>query len=188
MPMKISTHPIDGLLSLEPTVFGDSRGYFFEHWSRERYQAAGIPGDFVQDNVSLSARGILRGLHIQCPNAQGKLVQVLHGEVFDVAVDVRRNSPSFAKYSGMVLSAENHLQFWVPPGFAHGFLVLSETALFQYKCTRYYAPSDELTIRWDDPEIGIDWPIRSPNLSAKDARGVLLRDVPPDRLPLEPHG
>jgi len=182
--MELLQTAIPGVVIIEPRVFGDPRGWFSESWQQQRYQEAGIPGPFVQDNQSFSGHGILRGLHCQHPFAQGKLVQVLIGEVFDVAVDIRRGSPSFGRWVGVHLSGDNHRQFWVPPGFAHGFVVLSETALFTYKCTDYYHPETEFSIRWDDPDIGIDWPLAtSPSLSAKDAAAPLLRDLPTDRLP-----
>ena len=180
--MNVIPCEIPGLLIIEPQVFGDARGFFMESWNRQRYRDAGLAGDFVQDNVSLSRRGILRGLHFQNPGGQGKLVSALHGEVFDVAVDLRRRSPTFGRWYGLTLSAENHRQFFVPPGFAHGFAVLSETALFAYKCTELYAPQNEVTLAWNDPEIGIPWPLAAPQLSAKDARGLPLRDIPKDRL------
>lgn len=180
--MNVIPCEIPGLLIIEPKVFGDARGFFMETWNRQRYRDAGLAGDFVQDNVSLSRRGILRGLHFQNPGGQGKLVSALQGEVFDVVVDLRRRSPTFGRWYGLTLSAENHRQFFVPPGFAHGFAVLSETALFAYKCTELYAPQNEVTLAWNDPEIGIQWPLASPQLSAKDARGLPLRDIPPDRL------
>ncbi len=138
--------------------------------------------DFVQDNVSFSRRGILRGLHFQNPKPQGKLLQVLQGEVFDVAVDIRRASPTCGKWHGLVLSGENKRQFYIPPGFAHGFAVLSETAFFQYKCTEFYSPKDEMAIRWDDPDLGIEWPLKEPLLSERDGKAQRLRDVPPERL------
>jgi dTDP-4-dehydrorhamnose 3,5-epimerase len=180
--MNILTCDISGLLIIEPKVFGDARGFFLETWNLLRYREAGIAADFVQDNVSFSRRGILRGLHCQNPKPQGKLLEVLLGEVFDVAVDVRRSSPTFGKWHGLVLSADNKRQFYVPPGFAHGFAVLSETALFHYKCTEFYSPKDEMAIRWDDPDIGIKWPLEEPQLSERDAKGLLLRDIPPERL------
>ncbi len=180
--MKVLTCQISGLLTVEPKVFGDARGFFLETWNRRRYREAGVAGDFVQDNVSFSRRGILRGLHFQNPNPQGKLLQVLQGEVFDVAVDIRRSSPTFGKWHGLVLSADNKRQFYIPAGFAHGFLVLSETALFHYKCTEFYSPQDELAIRWDDPDIGIAWPMKGPLVSERDAKGLRLRDVPRERL------
>ena len=154
--MEVKKTAIDGAYIIEPKVFGDQRGFFLETYSQKRYQDAGIPGIFVQDNLSLSRRGVLRGLHFQNPNAQGKLVSAPMGEVFDVAVDIRVNSPTFGKWVGVHLSGENKRQFWVPPGLAHGFVVLSETALFSYKCTQYYAPQDEHAIMWNDPDIGIE--------------------------------
>lgn len=181
--MKVETTEISGLLVIQPDVFGDTRGFFMETWNRRRYVEAGLPEvDFVQDNISLSRRGTLRGLHFQNPRAQGKLVSVLEGEVYDVAVDLRRSSPTFGRWHGIRLDAENKVQFYIPPGFAHGFAVLSETALFHYKCTDYYSPQDELAIRWDDPDIGIVWPLENPILSARDARAPLLKDVPVERL------
>jgi dTDP-4-dehydrorhamnose 3,5-epimerase len=180
--MNVLRCQLDGLLMFEPKVFGDARGFFLETWNERRYREAGIHGTFVQDNLSFSRRGILRGLHFQNPNPQGKLLQVLQGEVFDVAVDIRRNSPTFGRWHGERLSSENKRQFYVPPGFAHGFVVLSEIALFHYKCTHSYSPKDELAIRWDDPDIGIDWPLKDPLLSERDAKGVWLRDAPRERL------
>jgi dTDP-4-dehydrorhamnose 3,5-epimerase len=180
--MNVITCDIPGLLVIEPKVFGDARGFFMETWNRQRYAAAGLDWDFVQDNVSLSRHGILRGLHFQNPAGQGKLVYVLQGEVYDVAVDLRKSSPTFGRSYGLMLSAENKRQFFVPPGFAHGFAVLSETALFVYKCTSLYAPQNELTLAWNDPELGINWPLEAPVLSEKDARGLRLRDIPRDRL------
>ena len=177
--MIVREGPLAGLLVIEPEVFGDHRGFFLEIYSRARYADAGIAAELVQDNLSFSARGVLRGLHFQNPEAQGKLVSVLQGEVFDVAVDVRRGSPTFGRWHGETLSAENKRQFWIPPGFAHGFCVTSETALFAYKCSAYYAPRCEHTIRWDDPEIGIAWPVEKPSLSEKDMAGVLLSEMDP---------
>jgi dTDP-4-dehydrorhamnose 3,5-epimerase len=180
--MNVIRGPISGLLTIEPKVFGDARGFFLETWNLGRYRAAGLDADFVQDNLSFSRRGILRGLHFQNPKPQGKLLQVLLGEVFDVAVDIRRSSPTFGKWHGLVLSAENKRQFYIPPGFAHGFVVLSETALFHYKCTECYSPKDEMAIRWDDPDIGVEWPLKEPLLSERDTQGMRLRDAPPERL------
>jgi dTDP-4-dehydrorhamnose 3,5-epimerase len=180
--MNVITCDIPGLLVIEPKVFGDVRGFFMETWNRQRYAVAGLDWDFVQDNLSLSRRGILRGLHFQNPGGQGKLVYVLQGEVYDVAVDLRKSSPTFGRSYGLTLSAENKRQFFVPPGFAHGFAVLSETALFVYKCTSLYAPQNELTLAWNDPELGIKWPLEAPVLSEKDTRGLRLRDLPRDRL------
>ncbi|WP_018175268.1 MULTISPECIES: dTDP-4-dehydrorhamnose 3,5-epimerase [unclassified Thioalkalivibrio] len=181
--MKVTETSLPGVLIVEPRIFGDRRGYFLETYHRDRYSEAGIPGQFVQDNLSFSCCGTLRGLHLQHPHAQGKLVQVLQGEVFDVAVDVRRGSPSFGKWTGVWLSAENHRQFWIPEGFAHGFCVVSETALFSYKCTDIYHPDCELSIRWDDPDIGIDWPPVRVSLSDKDSAAANLAAVPEDALP-----
>ncbi len=180
--MNILRSELPGLLVVEPKVFGDARGFFMESWNSRRYQEAGIPGAFVQDNFSFSRRGTLRGLHYQNPNAQAKLVSVLQGEVYDVAVDLRRSSPKFGKWHGVRLSSENKIQFFVPAGFAHGFVVLSETALFHYKCTEYYSPQHEKTIAWNDPDLGIDWPIKEPILSAKDAKGLRLQDMAAENL------
>jgi len=181
--MKVHAASIEDLLIIEPSVFGDERGFFMEAYSRDRYAEAGLPREFVQDNVSLSARGILRGLHLQHPNGQGKLCQVLEGEVFDVAVDVRVGSPSFGRWEGITLSSENKRQFYVPPGFAHGFCVLSARALFSYKCTDFYSAPSELGVAWNDPDLGIEWPIDAPQLSAKDAKNPRLTDIPPRELP-----
>jgi dTDP-4-dehydrorhamnose 3,5-epimerase len=181
--MKVTPCGLAGLLLVEPDVFGDARGFFLETWQEQRYREAGIAGPFVQDNVSFSRRGILRGLHFQNPSAQGKLMSVLEGEVFDVAVDLRRSSPTFGRWHGVRLSGENHAQFYVPPGFAHGFQVVSEAALVFYKCTDFYTPRHELAIAWNDPAIGVQWPIAEPVLSAKDRCGMRLSDVPADRLP-----
>ena len=182
--MKVRETELPGVLIVEPDRFGDSRGFFQEIWHESRYREAGIPGPFVQDNMSLSARGVLRGLHFQHPNGQGKLVYVLQGEVFDVAVDIRTDSPTFGKWVGYSLSADNGRQFYVPPGFAHGFCVKSESALFAYKCTDFYNPRTEGAIRWDDAAIGIDWPLADPLVSAKDAEAPLLAKIDPARLPL----
>ena len=171
------------VLLIEPGRFGDARGYFMETWHQERYAAAGIKLAFVQDNLSRSAHGILRGLHLQHPNAQGKLVYVLEGEVFDVAVDVRVGSPNFGKWTGAHLSSEDHRQLWIPPGFAHGFCVTSETAMFAYKCTALYSVADELGVAWNDPALAISWPVAEPRLSAKDAALPRLAELDPARLP-----
>lgn len=181
--MKVEPTGLPGVLLITPDVYGDDRGCFFESWNRQRYAAAGLDVQFVQDNVSLSRRGILRGLHFQNPQGQGKLVQALQGEVFDVAVDIRRGSPTFGKWYGCKLSDVNRLQLFVPAGFAHGFCVTSETALFAYKCTEFYNPQTEFSLKWDDPDIGIDWPVREPELSGKDAAGWLLADFPGTHLP-----
>jgi dTDP-4-dehydrorhamnose 3,5-epimerase len=153
-----------------------------ETWNKARYEEAGIRAEFVQENLSFSQQGVLRGLHFQNPNPQGKLVSVLQGEVYDVAVDIRTGSPTFGQWEAVTLSAENRRQFYVPPGFAHGFCVTSETALFAYKCTDFYDPQAEGCIRWDDPDLAIDWPVSQPELSAKDAAGVRLSDLPESRL------
>ena len=181
--MKVEPGRIPGLLIIEPKVFGDERGFFMESYSRDRYAEAGVPAEFVQDNLSLSARGILRGLHLQHPNDQGKLCSVLQGEVFDVAVDVRVGSPTFGQWEGVTLSAENKRQFYVPPGFAHGFCVLSERALFSYKCTDFYSAQSEIGVIWNDPDLGIEWPIEAPRLSAKDGENPRLKDIHPTKLP-----
>jgi dTDP-4-dehydrorhamnose 3,5-epimerase len=182
--MKVQETELPGVLLVEPDRFGDARGFFQEIWHEERYREAGIPGPFVQDNMSLSAHGVLRGLHFQNPNGQGKLVYVLQGEVFDVAVDIRAGSPTFGKWVGYSLSADNGRQFYVPSGFAHGFCVTSESALFAYKCTDFYNHRTEGAVRWDDPAIGIDWPIADPAVSAKDAEAPLLAEVDPAKLPV----
>lgn len=182
--MKVSATELPGVLRIEPAAFEDARGYFFENFSERRFAEHGVPSRFVQDNVSCSAHGTLRGLHMQSPPlAQGKLVQVLHGEVFDVSVDVRIGSPHFGKWIGVALSALNRVQLFIPAGFAHGFCVTSVQAVFAYKCTDYYAPKSELALAWNDPDIGIAWPIDAPALSPKDASAPRLRDVPRDRLP-----
>ena len=181
--MNIITTDIVDAVIIEPKVFGDHRGYFLETFSAERYQKAGITHNLVQDNLSFSRRGVLRGLHFQNPQPQGKLVSCPLGEVFDVAVDIRRGSPSFGRWAGVILSAENKRQFWVPPGLAHGFVVLSETALFAYKCSDYYAPQFEKSLLWNDPQIGINWPISDVQLSDKDRQGVRLSDFSEHDLP-----
>ncbi len=180
--MIVEHTPLSGLLLIKPDIFGDERGYFQESWNLRRYTDAGLDRHFVQDNLSFSRKGILRGLHFQNPHAQGKLVSVLRGEVFDVAVDVRADSPTFGQWYGVTLSEDNHLQLFVPEGFAHGFCVTSDTALFAYKCTDFYRPELEFSIRWDDPDIGISWPIEHPELSKKDQAGQRLNDFPRDAL------
>lgn len=172
--------PIDGLLILEPKVFGDDRGFFMESWNERMFgELTGVRSHFVQDNHSRSARGVLRGLHYQIRQPQGKLVRVASGTVFDVALDLRRASPTFGRWHGVELSGENKRQFWIPPGFAHGFVVLSESADFLYKTTDYYAPEHERSIAWNDPALGIDWHLGdiTPLLSAKDRAGVRLADA-----------
>ena len=182
--MKVIETSLPGCVIIEPAVFGDERGFFFETWNADRYGEHGLPTKFVQSNVSASARGVLRGLHYQWPNPQGKLVSVLEGEVYDVAVDIRRGSPHFGRWSAVILSAENKRQFWVPEGFAHGFAVLSERAIFSYLCTAQYDRAADAGVRWDDASIGIDWPISEPLLSDKDAKTPFLEDVSADRLPI----
>jgi dTDP-4-dehydrorhamnose 3,5-epimerase len=184
--MTIVETNIPGLLIIEPKVFGDHRGFFTELYQADRYAARGIPARFVQDNLSRSARGILRGLHIQNPHPQGKLVTVLRGAVIDVAVDVRVNSPSFGRHVKVELNDQNHRQFWIPRGFAHGFLVLSESADFFYKCDDNYSPADELVVRWDDPALGIDWGNPRPQLSERDRKGRSLAELM-DKLPKFEH-
>ncbi len=177
--MKVIPTKLQDCLIIEPKVFGDERGFFLEAFQAERYkQQAGIDLPFVQDNHSRSAHGVLRGLHFQKTKPQGKLVRVVRGEVFDVAVDIRPHSETFGKWEGVILSEQNHRQFWVPPGFAHGFLVLSEFADFEYKCTDYYDPSDEGSICWNDPQLAIEWPLNiQPLLSAKDAAARPFGDL-----------
>jgi dTDP-4-dehydrorhamnose 3,5-epimerase len=181
--VRVTPLAIPDVLLIELTVFGDSRGFFKETYHAGRYAQAGIPGEFVQDNVSLSAQGVLRGLHFQEPDAQGKLVHVLRGAVWDVAVDVRVGSPTFGHWVGETLSSENHRQLWVPPGFAHGFVVLSEDALFAYKCTAPYRPEHERVVRWDDPALGVAWPVDRPTVSVRDGAATHLADVDPAHLP-----
>jgi len=176
--MKVTPTELPEVLLIEPRVFGDVRGHFYESYQARRYADAGIPGPFVQDNHSRSVRGTLRGLHFQEPRAQGKLVQVLRGTVFDVAVDIRRGSPRFGKWVGVELSGEQPRQLWIPPGFAHGFCVLSEFADFFYKCTEVYAPELDRTIVWNDPAIGIRWPVAEPLLSGKDREAPPLATAP----------
>lgn len=181
--MRIIETKLPGCLVVEPKVFGDSRGFFFEQWNQSRYAEHGIVMNAVQANLSRSSFGVLRGLHYQLPNPQGKLVSVLDGEVYDVAVDIRIGSPTFGQSSAVVLSAENQRQFWIPPGFAHGFVVTSETALFHYFCSSLYDGPADKAIRWDDPALAIDWPVATPSLSAKDADAPLLSSIDPINLP-----
>lgn len=177
--MKITAGKIPGLLIFEPEVYRDSRGHFMELWQKETYPLPPL----VQDNLSVSTRGVLRGLHLQHPHGQGKLVTVLEGEVFDVAVDVRKGSPHFGAYECLILSSENYRQFYMPPGFAHGFYVLSERATFLYKVTAYYSKPSELTVKWNDPDIGIPWPTGEVVLSEKDKVGTPLHAIRPELLP-----
>ena len=173
--MKATPTALPEVLLIEPRVFGDARGFFFESYNRRALAAAGVPDEFVQDNHSRSKRGVLRGLHYQVQHAQGKLVRVTEGAVFDVVVDMRRSSPNFARWVGVSLSAENRHMLWIPPGFAHGFLVMSEAAEFLYKTTDYWYPEFERTLLWNDPSVGVDWPLtESPTLAAKDAAGTPL--------------
>ncbi len=179
--MKRIDTPLADAFIVEPTVHGDARGFFLETWNRRTFSAMGLDLDFVQDNHSRSRHGILRGLHYQTENTQGKLVRVSAGEVFDVIVDLRRSSPTFGRWAGFTLSETNQHMLWVPPGFAHGFYVVSAVAEFLYKCTDYYNPKAEVSLRWDDPTLAIAWPLQAgdpPLLSDKDRNGVLLADAP----------
>jgi len=178
--MRFVETSLAGVIKITPAVHTDDRGYFMETWQSQRFRDAGIDAEFVQDNFSQSSKGTLRGLHYQIEKTQGKLVRVVSGEVFDVAVDLRKSSPSYGQWVGEVLSAENKHQLWVPQGFGHGFLVLSETAEFEYKCTDFYAPEFERSVRWDDPDIGIEWPLAAdehPVLSDKDVAAPYLKDA-----------
>jgi dTDP-4-dehydrorhamnose 3,5-epimerase len=176
--MKVETTKLEGVLLVTPKVFGDDRGFFMETYNRETAIDNGLPGEFVQDNHSKSSKGVLRGLHYQSPQWQGKLVRTVQGEIFDVAVDIRHDSATFGEWVGFYLNDENKQQLYVPEGFAHGFVVTSDTAEVVYKCTSLYAPAQEGSLLWNDPAIGIDWPIEKPLLSAKDAVGTLLADLP----------
>ena len=171
------------IIILEPDVFEDSRGYFLETYQERRYTECGVNVRFVQDNLSFSTKNVLRGLHYQLPNEQAKLVQVIKGEIFDVAVDIRRGSPTFGQWTSVILSDENRRQIFIPTGFAHGFCVLSEVAFVMYKCSDYYSPDSEGGIMWSDPNIGIEWPVKEPILSAKDATYPLLKEISSERLP-----
>lgn len=184
--MKIIPTDLPEILLIHPDVYRDDRGFFLESFHAERYREAGIEAAFVQDNHSRSGRDTLRGLHVQLARPQGKLIRVLQGEIFDVAVDIRHGSPSFGRHVGVRLSAEGFEQLWIPEGFAHGFCVLSESAEIEYKCTDFYDPSSELTIAWDDPALGIEWPVGSPRLSEKDRKGKRLAECAPDALPRYP--
>ncbi|MCX7073693.1 MAG: dTDP-4-dehydrorhamnose 3,5-epimerase [Methylococcales bacterium] len=176
--MNLITTPISDLLIFEPKVFGDARGFFLESFNQKIFQSlTGLDINFVQDNHSRSSKNVLRGLHYQIQNPQGKLVRVVNGNVFDVAVDLRKSSPTFGKWHGIELSGENHRQFWVPAGFAHGFVVLSETADFLYKTTDYYTPKFERCLRWNDKEVGVEWNVSKPILSVKDEQGLSLYDA-----------
>jgi dTDP-4-dehydrorhamnose 3,5-epimerase len=184
--LKFSRTDLPGVVLIEPEVHGDPRGFFLETYHSEKYHEGGIRERFVQDNHSRSSHGILRGLHAQAPIAQGKLLRVIEGEVWDVAVDVRVGSPAFGKHVGVTLSAEDHKQIYVPPGMLHGFVVTSEVAQVEYKCSDFYRPEQEFSVRWDDPELAIPWPISEPVLSAKDRDAPLLRDVQDRLLPYRP--
>jgi dTDP-4-dehydrorhamnose 3,5-epimerase len=180
--MTVHKLPLSGAYLIEPAVYGDARGFFMELWNHERYATHGMNATFVQDNISRSARGVLRGLHFQNPHPQGKLVSVLEGEVYDVIVDIRAGSETFGAWHGAFLSAQNKKQVYVPEGFAHGFLVTSESALFHYKCTDVYAPEAEASIRWDDPALAVDWPTEAPTLSEKDRNAPRLSELPERKL------
>ncbi|MHA7631843.1 dTDP-4-dehydrorhamnose 3,5-epimerase [Corallococcus sp. M7] len=176
--MKVTPLAIPDVLLIEPKVFGDDRGFFLESFHAKRYADAGVVGPFVQDNLSRSVKGTLRGLHFQEPNPQGKLVQCLAGAVWDVAVDIRKGSPTFGRWVAAELTGENKHQLWVPAGFAHGFCVVSDSADFFYKCTALYSPETERSVIWDDPDLAIPWPVKQPLLSAKDLRAPRLKDAP----------
>ncbi|ALN61471.1 dTDP-4-dehydrorhamnose 3,5-epimerase [Lysobacter antibioticus] len=182
--MKVIETDLPGCLVVEPRVFADSRGFFYESFNHDKLAEYGLAPQFVQGNVSSSSRGVLRGLHYQWPKPQGKYISVIEGEVWDVAVDIRRGSPHYGRWTAVVLSAENKRHMWIPEGFAHGFVTLSERAIFSYLCTQTYDASADAAIRWDDPDLAIDWPVSDPSLSAKDAAAPLLKDVVEDRLPV----
>ena len=181
--MKVLETGLDGVVIIEPRVHGDDRGFFQESWKASSYAKHGLPAIFEQANVSRSIKGVLRGLHYQYRQPQGKLISVMEGRIFDVAVDIRHSSPSFGQWAGVELSAENHRQLYVPAGFAHGFLVLSSSALFHYHCTTEYSAEYDAAVAWNDPDIAVQWPCEPGNISAKDERAPLLRDVPQDKLP-----
>lgn len=186
--MNVEATELPGVVVVEPRVFGDHRGWFLENWRREAYEEAGIPARFEQANTSRSARGVLRGLHYQWPEPQGKLVWASGGRVLDVAVDIRSDSDYFGRWVAVELSAENHRQLWIPEGFAHGFQVLSEHATFSYLCTRPYRSEFDAALAWNDPDIGIDWPLKPVGLSDRDARAAHLRDIAADQLPVAGRG
>ncbi len=183
--MRTIDTDIDGLLVIKPDVYTDKRGFFTETFQAHRYAETGINCGFVQDNLSCSTKGTLRGLHFQINKPQAKLVHVISGEIFDVAVDLRPGSPTFGKWEGVVLSGTNHLQLYIPEGFAHGFFVLSDTAYFGYKCSNFYAPDDEGGLLWSDPDIGIHWPAGNPIISARDLNLPCLSALTPERLPIK---
>ena len=180
--MKVIETPLEGVMIIEPAVFPDHRGFFMETHHQGRYQEAGISGVFVQDNLSFSSQNTLRGLHYQLPHSQRKLIQVITGEIFDVAVDIRAGSSTFGRWFGVSLSDKNHRQIFIPEGFAHGFCVLSETTHVLYKCSDFYSPADEKGILWSDPDIGIHWPVKEPTISEKDRHYPLLSQLTPDHL------
>lgn len=182
--MKVNETDLPGCLVFEPRVFGDERGFFYESFNIDKLAPFGLDLQWKQGNVSSSAKSVLRGLHYQWPKPQGKLVSVVLGEVWDVAVDIRRGSPSFGRWSTVILSAENKRHFWIPEGFAHGFVVLSETALFTYLCTETYDATSDANIAWNDADLAIDWPVKEPLLSSKDAAAPFLADIAPERLPI----
>ncbi len=181
--MNVKETKLPGVLVLEPNVFSDERGFFLETWQSKRYEKIGIRGPFVQDNISSSKKDVLRGLHYQYPQSQGKLLQVLSGQVVDVAVDIRVGSPTFGQWVSAVLSDANHKQMYIPPDFAHGYCVTSETAVFSYKCTDFYNPTTEHGIIWNDPDLNIEWPIKEPVISAKDINYSRLKEIAPEKLP-----
>jgi dTDP-4-dehydrorhamnose 3,5-epimerase len=182
--MQITQTKLPGVLVIEPRFFPDGRGFFFETYSHKRYSQQGVSNEFVQDNLSYSIKGTLRGLHYQYPHSQAKLVQVLAGEALDVAVDIRNGSPTFGQWVGVLLSSDNKKQLFIPKGFAHGFCVMSDSVLFTYKCDDDYSPDCEKGILWSDPDLGIDWPVKTPLLSDKDSNYQILKDIPLTRLPL----
>lgn len=181
--MKFVTTPLPGVLVIEPQVFRDDRGFFLESYQQKKFSDGGLPAVFVQDNHTRSKKGILRGLHAQLSKPQGKLVRALSGEIWDVAVDIRKGSPTYKKWFGVTLSGDNFKQIYVPPGYAHGFCVMSDTADVQYKVTDFYDPADELHLIWNDPDIAIPWPIKDPQISPKDKAGIRLKELE-SRLPL----
>lgn len=181
--MKVIQTDLPGCMVIEPRVFNDERGFFHESFNHDKMRERGLQPAFTQGNVSCSNRGVLRGLHYQWPRPQGKYLSVLEGEVWDVAVDIRRGSPHFGRWAAVVLSAHNKRQFWIPEGFAHGFVTLSERAILTYMCTATYDPQADSSLRWDDPQLAIDWPVSAPVLSAKDAKAPLLDEVAEERLP-----
>jgi len=181
--LRVIETGLDGVVIIEPRVHGDERGFFLESWKASSYGKQGLPATFAQANISRSEKGVLRGLHYQYRQPQGKLVCVLEGRIFDVAVDVRPGSASFGQWAGVELSAHSHRQLYIPEGFAHGFIVLSDSALFHYYCTTEYAPQYEVSIAWDDPDVGVQWPAEPRSISGKDRQAPRLRDLPPERLP-----